>query len=159
MAGVLLVIGTITWIIACAALAKHAARAQRLKNKNTTSSVLIFLVLLFAPIMDQLIGSAQFNALCKQLAPAYVNPNIKPFSTLRLKSEVVQVSGVAIPIKKKITRYVDDRSNSVVAEYATIRTQNGLLWRTLFSLDGPGSYCDSPGRMQMHKSLKSLIIY
>lgn len=91
-------------------------------------SVLVFGAIFPLPVLDEMIGRVQFDALCKSNSTIQVNPEQARGRTVRaLSAQFEEVGGTFVPIVTRQMRFVDAQTGEVVVSFRQLAAYRGLL--------------------------------
>ena len=137
MIGLLFLLGMGLWFIAAIMLSKRIPRWLGVTKYRAAISVLLFPVVLAAPIADDLVGRWQFYRLCDQEAVVTLSPDWERVKKARdvflLRTEV---GDTVIPIYLHVVQYVDIETEKVFLSTQMLTTSGGFLQRHLYGLGG-----------------------
>ena len=133
MSGILLIAVAITWLCVALVLASWAARRLRSPIVKMLGGIVILLAVLVAPLIDELIGKRQFDALCRERAVLKIDAQRAKGASVHV---VIQPSnallpGTAIPIRHSHLSYRTVVGHSEVASYDTYTASGGWFIRML----------------------------
>lgn len=137
MIGLLFLFGMGLWFIAAIMLSKRIPRWMGVTKHRGNISVLLFPLVLVAPIADDLIGRWQFYRLCDREAVVTLSPNANKVEWARRgNSARTDFEGYLIPIRSQTGEYVDIHTGNVFMTDASFYTDGGYLKRHLYGLGG-----------------------
>jgi hypothetical protein len=122
----------LAWAALSALLAHHIGeffwhRAQRHELK-----AVLFIALVPLPLLDEMLGKAQFDQLCREQALAKVTVSSAVGRTVRRENLPPEaVRGLLLPVVAERWRYVDIRTNEPVLNVSALRAEGGKLVRAL----------------------------
>lgn len=136
MSGLLLILILIIWLFIVKALSRFCiarmvdGRAKRLGHG------LLFVLLLLAPVADDIAGGVQFRSLCsKKLEITYAADKISGKTILWAGLIKREIENSIIPIEERLTSWADLISGEVLLEYKEYVATGGWLSR-LVSFNG-----------------------
>lgn len=133
MSGLLMMGLFITWVFVSVILSRWFGRKFRRPTARTAVALATFVVLLVLPVVDELIGMQQFDALCKGGATLKIDAERIKGKTVRVVVEPswAQVEGMAIPISHSRYSYRDEATNEELASYTLYNAKGGRLVHAL----------------------------
>jgi hypothetical protein len=132
MTGALLFIVAIAWV--AAAIFAGVFIGRRLPNGiwRPVVAVAVALVLLAAPLADEIVGMQQFRKLCEIHAVQHIDSNAKGRRVaLAPRAGDTYAEGTAIKIRIDPWIYRDVGDGRVLISYSTLRAEGGWLVRLL----------------------------
>lgn len=133
MTGLFLIAVAIAWLAAVVVLTRWVTRRFRSTASKFVSGLVVFPVLLAAPLTDELIGKRQFDLLCKKYAVVVIDEqhamNRRVVTTIRQEDRFAQ--GTAVRIRIDPYTYRDTETNQVLVSYHTLHAEGGWLIRVL----------------------------
>ena len=140
MIGLLFLVVIGLWLTAAVMLSKRIPRWVGITQHATVVSVLIFPLVLAAPVVDEVVGNIYMeNVLCNNANTLEIT---KPIDLVG-KAKAIQVPSeiiwFGIPIEKLQVNYVDLDTNEVFASSKNYITYGGVLMRLGFNLGNFGS--------------------
>jgi hypothetical protein len=157
MAEIVILGGLVLWIAVALALTMLLTRYVSRNWLRVLLRICIFILLLIAPLADELIARHQFRELCS--TPISVDREKALGRTVSsAPSKPTPVSGAAVPMSTLTWRYVDATTKEVVLEFVTVHAKGGWLVHA-FSLserDHPlvfPSYCEPEERRTIFAEL------
>ncbi|MCV2367428.1 hypothetical protein [Roseateles oligotrophus] len=140
MIGILFLIVIAIWLVAAVLLSKRIPRWMGIKKHATVASLLLFPLLLTAPIADELIGSWQFNRLCEREAVVTLRPDWERVKRAQDNDDAItQIDGYVIPISVQRVEFIDADTKQPFLTYKGFHTEGGFLMRHGLGLDGETS--------------------
>lgn len=122
------------WLATCAWLSHSIGNLFLDVSHRREIKALIFVALLPLVLIDEMIGSAQFDELCRDRAVMQVYPAShqgRQVYVSRLPPE--PVSGLAVPVFSRRELYIDIETNQTVLSATTMRAEGGKLSRALMA--------------------------
>lgn len=120
------------WLTAAIMLSKRIPRWLGMTKYQGNLSVLLFPVVLVAPIADELIGRWQFNRLCEREAVVTLSPDWETVKRARHDDDpTAEIGGYAIPILVQKSSYVDIDTGKVFLTFKAFHTYGGFLFGRL----------------------------
>jgi hypothetical protein len=102
----------------------------------------VFLLVLIAPVVDDLVGRWQFHQLCEREAVVTLSPGWEKVKrAVRKDVPPRYISGYLIPIDSQGGQYFDLESGAVFMTSQTLFTDGGFLRRHIYGLNGQATYC------------------
>ena len=92
---------------------------------------MIFVALLVAPLVDEIVGGYQFRSMCARDAVLKVDAEEVRGKLLKRSSLQSFPAGTLLPVERWAVWYVDPASNRELLRYNWLRVSGGLLIRTL----------------------------
>jgi hypothetical protein len=128
------------WIAAAVWLSKRIPRWVGMTKHTTVASVLMFPLVLTAPVADDLIGRWQFYRLCDKEAVVTLSPDWEKVKAARDNDEpTTSLEGYAIPIRVQRVEFVDANTRQPFLTYKGFHTKGGFLMRHGLGLGGTTS--------------------
>lgn len=94
--------------------------------------VLVFGVVFVMPVLDEMIGRRQFEALCKASPGIQVDRTTARGRTVYdARGELAEVGGMWIPVVARPVRFVDVHSGETVLHFRSYTAYGGLLATTV----------------------------
>lgn len=132
MIGLLFLFGICLWLIVAILLSRSIPRWLGVTKYGAALSVLLFPVLLAAPVADEIIGRWQFNRLCEREAVVTLSPDWEKVKRARLVSlPRSDVAGALIRIYSQGGEYVDIDTGKTFMTYPHFYTYGGFLFDRL----------------------------
>ena len=120
------------WLTVAVMLSKRIPRWLGVTKHTKLASVLLFPVVLAAPIADDLIGRWQFYRLCDREAVVTLSSDWEGVKRARMVSlPRTDVAGSLIPIYSQGAEYVDADSGKTFMKYPYFYTYGGFLFGRL----------------------------
>lgn len=135
-------IGVVLWLAAAIWLSKRIPRWVGIKKHTTVASVLLFPLVLTAPIADDLIGRWQFYQLCDREAVVTLSPGWE--TVKRAKREWMsskKYDEYLIPIESQGLRYIDADTGKIFMTNQALFTSGGFFQRHLYGLNRQATSC------------------
>ena len=130
MIGLTVIFVIAIWVILVIKLTGFLGKLLPTSKFSAPLKVLLFILLLVMPFMDEIIGGFQFRALCKTEAVAIYDEAKVRGKTVHLKSaEVIDYTKTILPTHKQIWRYADHETDEEILSYVDIRSDDGWLSR------------------------------
>lgn len=130
MSGLILLIAVVAFLWLCVWVSKTSGNLVPNAAWRSTVKVSIFLALLAAPFVDELIGKQQFEALCK--ANGIESADVSKARGKRVKLEVSPRSplkGLVMPGTSESWFYKDVTSDEVLIQHKSFSVFGGWLMR------------------------------
>jgi hypothetical protein len=120
------------WFFVAKKLTDFFTSGIQAQSKKNWLYPLVFILILIAPVMDEIIGDFQFRALCivgNQLV--YDSEKIQGKTLLWTGLPRTKVENTIIPIEESLNVWVDIGSNEVLLEYKEYYATGGWLSRLI----------------------------
>jgi len=125
---VLFIIGL--WVFLVTKLTKFLSKWIPVCKFSPALKVLLFILLLVMPFMDEIIGGFQFRALCKAEAVAiYDEAKVRGKMVHNQSAEEYHFTNTILPTYKIVSRFADHTTNEEILSYVTLRSDGGWLSR------------------------------
>lgn len=99
--------------------------------------LVIFVVLLPLPLIDEIVGGRQFEQLCKENSTIQVDRAVAVGKTVYLaQTPDIEIKGTWVRVVLKPWRFVDATTGEIVVSYNTLIADGGRLIRTLGISEG-----------------------
>ena len=123
----------ITWFFISIMLSRWFGRRFRHSSTRAAVALLSFAALLVLPVVDELIGMRQFDALCEGGATLKIDAERIKGKTVRVIVEPswARVEGTAIPISYSRYSYRNVATNEELASYTLFNAKGGWLVHAL----------------------------
>jgi hypothetical protein len=109
-----------------------SVRVSSSRGLRMSVAALVFLVLVTAPVADELIGWRQFESLCRKYANQVIEPNAKNRQVVYVpRGNDQYASGTAVRIRIDPVVYKDAETNQVLVSYHSLHAQGGWLIRAM----------------------------
>lgn len=120
------------WLTVAVMLCKRVPRWLGVTKHGAVISVLLFPVVLVAPVADEIIGRWQFNRLCEREAVVTLSPDWEKVKRALAKElPTIPIDGYAIPIRVQRGEYVDMDTGQPFLAFKAFHTKGGLLFGRL----------------------------
>jgi hypothetical protein len=135
--------GFVLWLTVTIMLSKKIPRWLGITKNGAVISVLLFPLILVAPIADELIGRWQFKRLCEREAVVTLSPDWAQVKRARQKPDVRRdFDGYLIPIHSWGGDIVDVDTGKVFFTSKSLFTSGGFLFGRLgLGLDTQATSC------------------
>lgn len=154
MIGLLFLVGIGLWLTVAIVLSKKIPHWLGVTKHSAVISVLLFPVLLVAPIADEIIGRWQFNRLCEREAVVTLSPDWEKVKAARDNDEpVTEIDGYAIPIRVQRIEFVDANTGNPFLSYKGFHTYGGFLFGRLGLGLGQSTSCWPKDKTQLLNKL------
>jgi hypothetical protein len=133
MTGILLIIVASVWLWLVLVLTRSATQLFKSKGTRLFVAVVVFSLLLVAPVGDEIVGGFQFRALCEKNANFRMGVS-KPegrVTRFSISPSNEVVSGTAITIRHSGIQYTDVQTGALVLEFDRYGAKGGVFIRTL----------------------------
>jgi hypothetical protein len=137
MTGLLLLFVGMIWLVLASWLATLVAKRLPAKWWRISVRVLLFLTLLPLPLLDEIVGKAQFERLCKENATVQVNRATARGRTVYLANlPDVPIRGTWVRVVLQPRRFVDAMTGETVVSYNGLVAAGGRLVQVLGISEG-----------------------
>lgn len=143
MGGLILLFIILLWVFLVTKLVGFLSQWIPVSKFSPALKVLLFVLLLVMPFMDEIIGGFQFRALCKSYAVATYDEAKVRGKTVHEKSyEERHLTNTILPTYKSISRYVDHTTNEEVLSFVALHSDGGWLsrWISFNSVHRPQTF-------------------
>ena len=114
------------WVIAAFFITLFAFRRMPRKYWRLPLAIVLFLVLVPLPLIDEIVGGRQFEQLCKENSTIQVNRATAVGRTVYLaQTPSVKIKGTWVRVTLQPWRYVDATTGEVVVSYNTLGARGG----------------------------------
>ena len=128
MGGLILVVVLGIWFLIVLALTSWIAKKLPQRWWKTPLSLLIFIVFLIAPVIDEIVGGWQFKRLCETNADIQVNKETAIGRTVYLaKVPDVEIKGTWVRVALQPRQFVDQTTGDIVVSYNSVIASGGLF--------------------------------
>lgn len=132
MTGIFLIGVMGLWLVAALLITAFITRKLPRRLGTFLIRASLFVVLLAAPLADEIIGGFQFRALCRAEAVMKVDEKKAAGKKLKLKlSDGKTVSNTLVAVREQTWYYLDAQNGEVLVSYKTLHAKGGWLIRTL----------------------------
>jgi hypothetical protein len=133
VSGIFLIAVFIIWLIISIAVAQWVARHCKSKFMRLFSGVVVFPLLLLAPLADEVIGIFQFESLCKKYAVVEIDErnSMNRYVATEIRKKDVYAEGTAVSIRIDPYIYRDTETKQIIVSYHILHAQGGWLVRFL----------------------------
>jgi hypothetical protein len=154
MIGLLFLLGFGLWLTVSIRLSKRIPHWLGVTKHATVISVLLFPVVLAAPVADELIGRWQFSLLCEREAVVTLSPDWQKVKRAMHKDiPVVNLQGHVIPIRSQREEYVDIDTGKIFHAIQAFHTKGGVLFGQLGLGLGQATSCWPNDWIQVRKKV------
>lgn len=162
MTGIFLLLVIVVWVAIVIWLSKIITEKLPKAWWRIPVGILVFVVMLPLPLIDEIVGGRQFEQLCKENSTIRVDRATAVGKTVYLaQTPDVEIRGTWVRVVLKRWRYVDVKTGEIVVSYNTLQAEGGRLARTLGLSEGrvPLTFVGScvpanrPGSIQTFKAL------
>jgi len=130
VSGVILIVVLALWFYIAFGVSAFLGSKIRAGILKGLMRLVLFPLILLAPVADDIIGGFQFRSLCKAEAVATYDEAKVRGRTVHLKSaEVSHYANTILPTHKQIWRYADHITNEELLSYVDIHSDGGWLSR------------------------------
>lgn len=130
MAGLIaiLVLVALTWVLA--KISNYVGNAIGKRPWNMVAKILVFVVLIVAPFIDEVIARHQFEALCRRDGVQSADLSRAAGKKVRVEyGPRVDVEGVATPVQESLVSYRDAETGEVLLRHKDYYAAGGWLMR------------------------------
>jgi len=143
MSGIYLLIVLVIWLYVVKNIIRYLVNDGWPDNFKIIVRVVLFLVLMIAPVADEVVVWFTFNDLCDKNSSVDIDiENAKdkivklrterdPNNSKYIKMPTRVINGALIPIVEESYKYVDPHTNKVVISYKVFRVKGGWLINAL----------------------------
>ena len=157
MIGLLFFVGIGFWFIVAIILSRKIPRWLGVTKHVGIVSVLLFPVVLVAPVADEIIGRWQFNRLCEREAVVTLSPDWEKVKRARQQPDSRrEIEGYLIPIHSWGGEIVDVDTGKAFMQSQSLFTRGGFLRRHVYSLSGQATSCHPNNLQAIQKQLNLL---
>jgi len=156
MIGLMFLIGIGLWLTAAIMICHSIPRWLGVTKYGAVLSVLLFPVVLLAPVADEVIGRWQFNRLCEREAVVTLSPDWERVMRARQEPDVRRdFDGYMIPIHSWGGDIVDVDTGKVFFTSKSLFTKGGFLFGRLgLGLDSQATSCHPVNIQAIQKQVK-----
>jgi hypothetical protein len=133
MTGIFLLVVVGLWLLLCIVVVRALLGRLRPRPWRWLVAPVVFVTLLIAPVLDEIVGAYQFRELCEKNAVFRIGVEKPEGRTTRVfldpSNEIVP--GTAITIYHSGINYVDVQSGDLVVAFDEYVARGGVLIRTL----------------------------
>ena len=126
---------------------------------RTLIRVVLVLVLIPIPLVDEYFGKAQFENMCKEKARVHMAPNAAGKTVYLQEPQRADVPGTWVPISTTAWRFVDAATGEVIVSYDIVQALGGRFTRGLSEGGAPYSftgYCAPKGAPRTEQAFQKL---
>jgi hypothetical protein len=132
MIGIAFLVGIVLWVTVAVMVSKRIPRWIGMTKHTTVVSLLVFPLVLAAPIADDLIGRWQFYRLCDREAVVTLSPDWEKVKRAKYESTSQKsLDGYFIPINSGGGKYIDLETGKVFMTFQMFFARGGFLTRPL----------------------------
>lgn len=132
MIGVLFLIGIVFWFVVSVVLSRKIPRWLGVTKYGAGISMLLFPVVLVAPVADEIIGRWQFNRLCEREAVVTLSPDWEKVKRASQRDiPIVPLSGYLIRIQSQRVEYIDIDTGVNFFTIQAFHAEGGFLFYKL----------------------------
>lgn len=153
-----------TWCLLAFFVATAITRRMPTTSWRRPASVLVFALVFFLPVLDEIIGRFQFVAICRENSMIKVRAEQARGRTVHaLSAKFEKVGGTVVPVVIRQMRFVDVRTGEVIVSFRQLTAYSGLLAQAIgfpgggvpLTFDGS---CSPAARGNLTKLFKKLDI-
>ncbi|TXH91303.1 MAG: hypothetical protein E6Q78_00560 [Rhodoferax sp.] len=142
MIGLLFFAGLAIWLVLAVWISKRVLGWLGNSNYPITRGVAVFLLVLVAPVGDELIGRWQFHQLCEREAVVTLSPGWEKVKRAKwITNQQSEVDGYVIPVTQRDGGYANGDTGEIFFRSRSFLMHGGILRRTLRPLWGNPTTC------------------
>lgn len=116
------------WILLSVFLARRIPRWLGIRQQAKSASFAFFVMLLVAPIAQDIVGMWQFDQLCKERAVVWISPEATTVKRAKDTSPgTIELAGYWIPIRLQRAEYSDVETGKPFLAEVGLHTKGGLV--------------------------------
>lgn len=128
MGGLIFLLVILLWLALCVYLALKIPKWIGIKRLGWVLGLLLFPVLVVAPMVDEVIGMRQFEQLCEERAVMHVSPEAGQVKRAKADERpAVELSGYWIAIRSQPVVYLDADTDRPFVTYEALHTKGGRI--------------------------------
>jgi hypothetical protein len=141
MSGLILLFVLGVWFFIAKKLTSFLTTKMQVSTLKKATQVLLFAMILVAPVADEIVGGFQFRALCERgYLPIYDAAKAKG-KTVYLKDVPDEnISNSLIPIREEYWKYVDSATGETLLSWKEYHAKGGWLSRAVGFPQGSPPY-------------------
>jgi len=167
MMGLLFLVTFVAWLWGSGWIAEKVGNLVNISRRRAAVKVLIFVVLLSLPFVDEIIGKYQFEALCKANGIESADVSKARGKSVKVEyGERTLLGGTIMPIKVDDALFRDASSGEILIQHKNYHALGGWLMRyTWLSMGSPqpmlfgGSTCDIRKEQEIFKVNSITFLY
>lgn len=143
MGGLIIISIILLWIFLVKKLTIFLSKWIPVSKFSPALKVLLFILLLVMPFMDEIIGGFQFRALCKTEAVAtYDKEKVYGKTVHHQSAEVFYFTNTILPTYKQTWKYADHTTNEELISFVELHSDGGWLsrWINFNSISSPMTF-------------------
>lgn len=143
------------WLVVAVVISKPISTWLGKTKYGGIASLLVFPMVLVAPMVDEIIGRWQFNQLCKTEGRVWLNPEWANTNAVREEQRKIDINKwVITPVYGVNHIYIDTKSGISVVEVSRFQRRYGFAYIHLVDWAG-SSYesCTPPEYMDIWKKI------
>lgn len=147
----------ILWLAIVCAIAVAGTLMLPKKWWRTVTRIVLVLVLIPVPLVDEYFGKKQFEELCKENAKIQIAPNSAGRTVYLQEPQRVHIPETWVPVISTQWRFIDATTGQVVVSYNTLQASGGRFTRGLSEGGVPltfRAYCEPGGTVDPVSLLK-----
>lgn len=153
MSGLILIPILVIWLVTATILSSKIPDWLGIKKHATAWTLVLFPLVLTAPIADELIGRVQFHYLCKKEAVVTLSPDWQRVKwAAHRELPMITLKGYVIPIQLQREEYFDKATDKTFISKRAFHTKGGFLMRHGLGLDGITS-CWPPQHESIYREI------
>lgn len=157
MTGILLLFVMATWLAIAVWVSRTIAKKIPLPDWRMPIGILMFVVLLPLPLIDEIVGGRQFEKLCKENTTIQVNRATAVGKTVYfLPKPDVEIEGTWVRVVLQPHQFTDAKTDELVFSYNTLTAVGGRFIRALGISEG-GMPMTFNGTCGPEESVKNLV--
>jgi len=143
MSGIYLLIVVLIWLYVVKKIVRYIVNDKWPAGYKIIVQVFLFLVLMIAPVTDEVVAWFKFKELCDKNSSVDIDIKNAKNKTLKLRTErdpnnskyikmpVHVIKSALVPIIEESYEYIDPHTNKVVVAYKVFRVKGGWLINAL----------------------------
>ncbi len=161
MSGLILLFILAVWNLAALFFIKFLTSKIKIGILKIATQVILFLVVITAPLADEIIGGFQFRALCETETQIKYDKNKLTNKDVYSDTLVaVKVENMSIPVVSQMQTYTESNKHELLLNYKVLHADGGWLSRAIDfnSVHQPYTFDGScgPGGANVQQLLKKL---
>lgn len=154
MIGLMFLAGLAVWLALAVWISKRILGWMGNSKYPITRGVTVFLLVLIAPVADELIGRWQFHQLCEREAVVTLSPGWETVKRAkRVDMPPRYFNGYLVPVDSQGGKYFDIDSGKVFMTSQSLFTDGGFLRRHLYGLSGQATSCHPKNLQEIQTQL------
>ncbi len=138
------------WIFLSLFLARRIPRWLGVQRYTRSASIACFLLVLIAPVIQDIVGMWQFDRLCKERVTLHVSPDADQVKrAIRANTQYEDISGYWVNITAQQIAYLDAATGLPFLSYEILHTKGGVIGA--IALLGGDHSCSPPDMSAMKR--------